>query len=60
MNILANDLKRDVRFVLKIKEDDPENLRVHVINDEKNTSYHWDLEKALNRYYMMVEELTKQ
>lgn len=26
MNVLSNDLKRNIKFVLKIREDDPENL----------------------------------
>lgn len=30
MNIMASDMGRDIKFILKIKEDDPENLRILV------------------------------
>ena len=52
---MAADLGRDIKFILKLKEDDPENLRVLVINSEKKIQYHWDLEKALNRHFLIKD-----
>lgn len=34
MNVIAQELGRDIKFVLKFKNDDPENLRILVENNE--------------------------
>ena len=53
MNLIAEELGRDVKFVVKLGEKDDSHLKIKVENKETGTKYTWDVEKALDRYYCL-------
>lgn len=57
MNLIADELGRNVKFVLKMSDQEQGKVCVQVQNKENGSNYTWDLEKALNRYYCLRDQL---
>lgn len=57
MNQASRELGRDIKFGIQVKPEEEDPVKVNVNNKENNTRYTWDKEKAINRYYRMMDQL---
>lgn len=57
MNLMAEELERKIKFLVQVKSDEEEKIKVLVQNRENGSKYTWDQKKALDRYYLMLDKL---
>lgn len=55
MNLIADELQRNVKFSLKLAYDEDEKIKVLVKNSENGTEYSWEVDKTHNRYFMIKD-----
>ena len=52
---MSAQILAQIQFKLNLAIDEDDKVKVKVINNEKQTEYSWEFEKAQNRYFIIKE-----